>query len=45
MGKFGPGLRAALTAGTPSPDLAAILATLGPNEALARLEDALSHAA
>jgi glutamyl-tRNA synthetase len=45
MGKFGPGLRAALTAGSPAPDLAAILATLGRDEALARLEDALSHAA
>lgn len=45
MGKIGPPLRAALTAGTASPDIAKTLAALGKAEALGRLDDALSQAA
>jgi len=45
MGKIGPPLRAALTAGTASPDIAKTLAALGKAEALGRLEDALSPTA
>jgi glutamyl-tRNA synthetase len=41
MGQIGPGLRAALTGGAPSPDLAQTLAFLGREEALARLADRL----
>ena len=44
MGKIGPPLRAALTAGTASPDIAKTLAALGKAEALGRLDDALSQA-
>jgi glutamyl-tRNA synthetase len=43
MGKIGPPLRAALTGGLPSPDLAKTLVALGREEVFARLEDALSH--
>jgi len=39
MGQFGPALRAALTGGGPSPDLAQTLEVLGREEALARLAD------
>ena len=45
FGKFAPALRAALTGGLPSPDLAKTLFALGSAEALARLEDALSPSA
>ena len=45
MGKFGPGLRAALSGGSPAPDLAGALATLGRDESLGRLQDALSRGA
>ncbi len=45
MGKVGPPLRAALTGGAVSPDLAKILAALGQAESLARLDDALSSVA
>jgi glutamyl-tRNA synthetase len=45
FGKFAPALRAALTGGRPSPDLAKTLSALGPTEAMARLEDALSPGA
>lgn len=43
FGKIGPPLRAALTAGAPSPDIARILAALGREESLGRLEDALQR--
>ncbi len=39
MGKIGPPLRASLTGGLPSPDLAQVLYILGRDEALARLAD------
>jgi glutamyl-tRNA synthetase len=39
LGQIGPGLRAALTGGTPSPDLGQTLELLGRNEALARITD------
>ena len=42
MGKFGPALRGVLAGGAPAPDLAATLAALGREEALARLNDALA---
>ncbi len=45
FGKFAPALRAALTGGSASPDLAKTLFALGQAEAMARLEDALSPAA
>ena len=45
MGKSGPPLRAALTAGAASPDIAKTLVALGKAEALGRLDDALSQAA
>lgn len=41
MGQIGPGLRALLTGGAPSPDLSQTLALLGRNEALGRIEDGL----
>jgi glutamyl-tRNA synthetase len=41
FGKIGPALRAALTGGAPSPDIARTLAALGREEALGRLDDAL----
>jgi glutamyl-tRNA synthetase len=42
FGKIGAPVRAALTAGSPSPDLHEVLALLGRDETLARIEDALS---
>ena len=42
MGKIGPPLRAALTGGVASPDIAKTLAALGKAESLGRLEDVLS---
>ena len=41
FGKFGQPLRAALTAGNPSPDLADVLTYLGKTETIGRLQDAL----
>ena len=41
FGKIGPALRAVLTAGQPSPDIARILSALGRDESLGRLDDAL----
>jgi glutamyl-tRNA synthetase len=43
LGKIGPVLRAALTAGRPSPDLSKTLVALGREESLARVHDALSQ--
>jgi glutamyl-tRNA synthetase len=45
MGKFGQALRAVLAGGVPAPDLASALTTLGREESLGRMEDALSPAA
>jgi len=42
IGKFGPVLRGVLSGGAPAPDLASTLLALGPAEAEARLDDALS---
>ncbi|MBS0359969.1 MAG: glutamate--tRNA ligase [Proteobacteria bacterium] len=42
LGKIGPGLRAALSGGAPAPDLAGALVSLGKQESLARIDDALS---
>lgn len=39
LGQIGPGLRAALTGGSPSPDLGQTLELLGRDEALARISD------
>ncbi|MEM8921203.1 MAG: glutamate--tRNA ligase, partial [Pseudomonadota bacterium] len=39
MGKVGPPLRAVLTGGAPSPDIALVLAWLGRDEALGRISD------
>ncbi len=39
MGQIGPGLRAALTGGSPAPDLGQTLELLGREEALARVQD------
>ncbi|HYD87502.1 MAG TPA: glutamate--tRNA ligase [Vitreimonas sp.] len=39
LGQIGPGLRAALTGGTPAPDLGQALEVLGREEALARIAD------
>lgn len=39
LGQIGPGLRAALTGGSPSPDLGQTLEVLGREEALARIAD------
>jgi len=43
FGKIGQPVRAALTAGEPSPDLALVLAFLGKDETLRRIEDILSR--
>jgi glutamyl-tRNA synthetase len=43
FGKIGPPMRAALTGGAASPDIARTLASLGREEALGRLDDALQH--
>jgi glutamyl-tRNA synthetase len=45
IGKFGPALRAALSGGSPAPDLAGTLVALGREESFARLDDALSSGA
>ena len=44
MGKIGPVLRGVLTAGAPAPDLASTLFALQRDEALGRIDDALSRA-
>jgi glutamyl-tRNA synthetase len=44
IGKFGPALRAVLSGGSPAPDLAGALVSLGKHESLARLDDVLSQA-
>ena len=44
IGKFGPALRAVLSGGSPAPDLAGALVSLGKHESLARLDDVLSPA-
>ncbi|PHR93370.1 MAG: glutamate--tRNA ligase [Robiginitomaculum sp.] len=41
FGKIGPPLRACLTGGAPSPDLALVLELLGKDEALGRIRDCL----
>ena len=41
MGQVGQPLRAALTGGLPAPDIAPVLAWLGKDEALARIDDQL----
>ena len=43
FGKIGPALRAALTGGAASPDIARTLASLSREDALGRLDDALQH--
>jgi glutamyl-tRNA synthetase len=43
LGKIGAPLRAVLSGGLPAPDLASALTALGPQESLARIEDALSQ--
>lgn len=43
FGKIGPPVRAALTAGSASPDIAKTLAALGRDESLGRLDDALQQ--
>ena len=43
MGKFGPALRGVLSGGSPAPDLASTLFALRREEALGRIEDALSR--
>ncbi|MCA0369278.1 MAG: glutamate--tRNA ligase [Proteobacteria bacterium] len=43
FGKIGPAARAALTAGSTSPDIARILSALGREESLGRLDDALQQ--
>ncbi|MBB5659743.1 glutamate--tRNA ligase [Brevundimonas halotolerans] len=43
FGKIGPAVRAALTGGAASPDIASTLASLSREDALGRLDDALQH--
>ncbi len=43
IGKFGPALRGVLSGGAPAPDLASTLVSLGREEALGRIDDALSQ--
>ena len=43
LGKIGPALRAVLSGGSPAPDLAGALAALGHEEAIGRIDDALSQ--
>jgi glutamyl-tRNA synthetase len=43
FGKIGPAVRAALTGGAASPDIARTLASLSREDALGRLDDALQH--
>ncbi len=45
LGKIGPALRGVLSGGAPAPDLASTLSAIGRNEALGRLDDALSQPA
>ncbi|HEX8232235.1 MAG TPA: glutamate--tRNA ligase [Caulobacteraceae bacterium] len=45
IGKFGQALRGVLSGGAPAPDLASTLAALGREEALGRIDDALSSGA
>ncbi|MDP3856014.1 glutamate--tRNA ligase [Phenylobacterium sp.] len=45
LGKIGPALRGMLSGGAPAPDLAGALVSLGKEESLSRLDDALSPAA
>ncbi|MCR5880457.1 glutamate--tRNA ligase [Phenylobacterium sp. J367] len=45
IGKFGPALRGVLSGGSPAPDLAGTLVSLGKDESLGRLNDALSDGA
>ncbi|MDP2009569.1 MAG: glutamate--tRNA ligase [Phenylobacterium sp.] len=45
LGKIGPALRGVLSGGSPAPDLAGALVSLGKAESLGRLDDALSPAA
>ncbi len=42
LGKIGPALRAVLSGGSPAPDLAGALVSLGKAESLGRIDDALS---
>jgi glutamyl-tRNA synthetase len=44
IGKFGQALRMVLSGGSPAPDLAGALVSLGKHESLARLDDVLSPA-
>lgn len=44
MGMIGPTLRAALTGGSPAPDIGLVLEWLGRDEALSRIEDQLNKA-
>ena len=44
LGKIGPALRGVLSGGSPAPDLAGALVSLGKAESLARINDALSPA-
>ena len=43
IGKFGPALRAVLSGGSPAPDLAGALVSIGRDESLARMQDALPN--
>ncbi len=43
FGRIGQPVRAALTGGSPSPDLSLVLALLGQDETIKRLEDAISR--
>lgn len=43
IGKFGPALRAVLSGGSPAPDLAGALISIGRDESLARIQDALPN--
>jgi len=43
LGKIGPALRGILSGGAPAPDLASTLTALGRDEALGRIDDALSQ--
>ena len=45
LGKIGPALRGVLSGGSPAPDLAGALVSLGKAESLGRIDDALSPAA
>jgi len=45
LGKIGPALRAVLSGGSPAPDLAGAMVSLGKAESLGRIDDALSRSA